>query len=745
MAVETLQRPVDPGIESQKNPETEAVSSVNPVQIRLAYNNVEALNPTRSLAELKPDITEQDFEASDGDPNLLIKRRVIERISEEERKTYWEGKTDVPAEERINEWKKSTAAVLQSEKFKKYIENPDRKAILDELGQTISADLERQNPGGRNVNFTSGKKEDAEYATDVLYERYFYGPNKESDMDTFINDVISGVTNGKEYIKTPDEYKKLEERLGQMKWMLSMFGGKDSPDIIIETVLAGERLSISLPGILKEANDTKDELPTGRSQEILERMWGEVLKIREEDRISQNGSTSANGHHPLQGTVPFKPSTEPATNGNGSIPTQEEIDQITGGVGQLPASQSGIETTSSAVTVDSTPAVKPETETGNVTESLEALQKFAEKDTLKPKVEHQEVYETSLQRAMEALKGTEGIVKLQDGIPTIVVPDLHARRDFLAKVMAKKLDGQTETVYDLLKQGKINVVCVGDGMHSEMLYKWGLQKTVEDEVGNIRQTEYGKAAAEREELLKQLYPGMSIPSSDSGQEDLFLRSTDPRALSFRPRYTQAKVGEYKRFMDEEMMRSLDTMKMVMDLKSMFPQNFHFVRGNHDDMAEAIASYSKGGIEQSDMVKKWVLKNFGEDFLKKWAEFEAALPLMVKGKNLLVSHTAPEKILEPEEVVRRDKEATEQLTWTDNTDTNVTLGVRALLANMSMPPDTNWFIGHRGVSENDGRFRLQNDGHLIQMNNSLKQVIAYVPQDGQFDPNKDVMILDEGTK
>ena len=51
-------------------------------------------------------------------------------------------------------------------------------------------------------------------------------------------------------------------------------------------------------------------------------------------------------------------------------------------------------------------------------------------------------------------------------IPSIIVPDIHARADFLLKLLDFKIED--ESVLSLLNEKKIFVICVGDAFHSEM-------------------------------------------------------------------------------------------------------------------------------------------------------------------------------------------------------------------------------------------------------------------------------------
>ena len=119
-----------------------------------------------------------------------------------------------------------------------------------------------------------------------------------------------------------------------------------------------------------------------------------------------------------------------------------------------------------------------------------------------------------------------GLLYLKKDIPTIVVPDIHARLDFFLSIMFFKYQN-TLTVLDLLALDELQIVCVGDGFHAEA------------------------------------------------------RAYDRWQRAFEEYNTQF---EKHKNMDEEMKESLGVMEMVMTVKSNFPDNFHFLKGNHENIS-----------------------------------------------------------------------------------------------------------------------------------------------------------------
>lgn len=325
---------------------------------------------------------------------------------------------------------------------------------------------------------------------------------------------------------------------------------------------------------------------------------------------------------------------------------------------------------------------------------LESLKLFSEKQEL----ETRKSYEVSLDRAIEALKGTEGIVELKNqDVPTIIISDLHARRDFLMNVLSQK-DQNGQTVLDLLKDGKVNIVCLGDGMHSEVGKNWYFDV-------NWEQEQEGKP----------------------------------------PKHSIADADQYKKVMEAEMIRSLGMMKMVMDLKAASPDYFHYVRGNHDDIKETIFGFMKyvpediGG--ESGLVRRWTTENYGQDFLDKWAKFESMLPLVVQGKGFVASHTIPEEQLTRSRINDREKDAARQLLWTDNTDISDKDPAKQHIFRENLKNfgavDSKWVIGHRRVPN---KYRQQFGGQLIQINSSVKQLVAVFYPDAAFDPERNIFNL-----
>ncbi len=205
-----------------------------------------------------------------------------------------------------------------------------------------------------------------------------------------------------------------------------------------------------------------------------------------------------------------------------------------------------------------------------------------------------------------------GLVLLDRGLPTIVVPDLHARMDFFLSVLAYEAEEGRKTI-DLLAEDRLQIVCVGDGVHSE-----------------------GRAARRWRTAMEEFQEEYQVHAS----------------------------------MDEEMRESLGVMGMVMEVKRSFPGRFHFLKGNHENITNEMGNgnlpfrkFALEGIMTLDYMERF----YGEELVKAYALFEKELPLLAAGRGFLISHAEPGTFYDRESLIayRRHPEVVSGLTWTDN--------------------------------------------------------------------------------
>ena len=227
--------------------------------------------------------------------------------------------------------------------------------------------------------------------------------------------------------------------------------------------------------------------------------------------------------------------------------------------------------------------------------------------TLRPKV----AYERSLARATRSLEraGGRGLITLDPKLPTVVLADLHARTGYLSGVLSTRDPRTGKSFGQLLRQGRVQVVVLGDGMHAE-----------------------GRAAERWAEADR-----------------------DPTGAEMR-----AEAAE-----------SLGTMKQVMDYIAAFPKHFHYLKGNHDNIRDRrsggdwpVTKYSQVG--EGRLMRTFLEKRFGRAFVGAYARFEDALPLVALGGEFALSHSGPARAMSRSKIRARGAAAVENFTWTDLT-------------------------------------------------------------------------------
>jgi len=261
-----------------------------------------------------------------------------------------------------------------------------------------------------------------------------------------------------------------------------------------------------------------------------------------------------------------------------------------------------------------------------------------------------------------------GMLILNKEIPVIIVPDLHARRDFLMNVL--NMATPSGDILSRLADGSLQLLCLGDGFHAERRgYKRWIRSLEEFQTGYRRH----------------------------------------------------------RNMDREMAESLGLMEMVLILKAEFPDTFHFLKGNHENIRneEGNGNHPFGKfVYEGEMVRQWVLRFLGESFLEEYAAFEHMLPFMAVGPRFLASHAEPDRYYSPEEVIdiEFDDAMKLGLTWTGN-DQSEPGTVQTFLMEYSRRhnrPLEYYFGGHRTISS---LYKLRAEGYFIQIHNPDRKIIA----------------------
>jgi len=276
------------------------------------------------------------------------------------------------------------------------------------------------------------------------------------------------------------------------------------------------------------------------------------------------------------------------------------------------------------------------------------------------------------------------LIKLNDkSVPMIVVPDLHARPDFLLNILNYKLQ-KDNTVFHLLWEKKLDIVFVGDILHSE-------RNTVE----RWQQAE--------EEFEQGLFTGPA--------------------------------------MSMEMKNGLSLLCGLLKLKECFPENCHILKGNHENIMNVTGNGDFSFVKYADegeMCKIFIQEYYGDDILYLIHCVEKSLPLVVFGSKCVVSHAEPSWTFSEEEIInaRLGKGIVEGLTWTANGDAEEgsVEGIIEFLAGKEKVSEYVYIGGHRPVA---GKYNLRQNGAYIQIHNPSQQNVAVVNSLKKFNPETDI--------
>jgi len=277
-----------------------------------------------------------------------------------------------------------------------------------------------------------------------------------------------------------------------------------------------------------------------------------------------------------------------------------------------------------------------------------------------------------------------GLIHLKRDIPTVIIPDIHGRTAFIPTVL-RQTDEEGISVADRLVTGDIQILCLGDAFHGE-----------------------ARAARRWYEAYREFMAGYRIHAA----------------------------------MDMEMRENFSVMEMILYLKSSFPEHFHFLKGNHENIRNESerGNYAFGKfVNEGAMVRSYVASFVGEDFLSEYGEFEHSLPLLAVGNGFLASHAEPEDFYPEESVInyREHPDVVYGLTWTGNDEAKPGSVAKMISHYLKPSSQGRYFGGHRPV---DGLFALRAEGRYIQINNPSRFVIGWIPVSGDIEPEKTVQAI-----
>ncbi|MBN2051694.1 MAG: metallophosphoesterase [Spirochaetales bacterium] len=278
-----------------------------------------------------------------------------------------------------------------------------------------------------------------------------------------------------------------------------------------------------------------------------------------------------------------------------------------------------------------------------------------------------------------------GLVRLRRSVPTLILPDLHGRRRLLFDALTQSVMNE-ESFLDLLEIGSGNVVCVGDAFHGEAPVK---------------------------ERWSDAY-------------DEFLDGF-----------------KHREAMDQEMTDNLRLLQMILLLTIHYPENFFFLKGNHENIANELGEGNypfRKFVNEGEMVKYWSTLFLGQECFEVLYGYEKRLPLVAEGDGFLVTHAEPSRVFSVEEIIDayKDDDVIYGLTWTDNDVSEPGSVAGTLESFFPGEESTICFGGHRPTG---GLYALRAEGRYIQINNPVNHIAAVVSRGGEFDPDEQIVRID----
>ena len=269
-------------------------------------------------------------------------------------------------------------------------------------------------------------------------------------------------------------------------------------------------------------------------------------------------------------------------------------------------------------------------------------------------------------------------------LPLIVIPDFHARPYFLLNILEYQIF-EDASVFEALAAGRLRLLSVGDILHTE------------------RGTRERWIAAQAE-FLRNIYTGPAISA--------------------------------------EMQEGLSLLCALLELKKAFPENFHILKGNHEN----ILNETGGGdfsfrkfVDEGEMCRCFIQEYYGDDILYLMNCVEKVLPLFYFGKRCSVSHAEPARAYTRQELVdaKSNEDVVRGLIWTGNGEAEEK-SARVTVQNLfdsRVPKGYLYLGGHRPVQ---GNYKVLQDGFYIQIHNPGKQNIVIVRPERSINLDSDIV-------
>ena len=184
----------------------------------------------------------------------------------------------------------------------------------------------------------------------------------------------------------------------------------------------------------------------------------------------------------------------------------------------------------------------------------------------------------------------------------------------------------------------------------------------------------------------------------------------------------------------------NTLFALLLLKISFPNNFHFLKGNHENIYNTTGDgdYSFRKIaDEGNTLKRFIQNYYGEDILYLISYYEKSLPLISITKQCVISHAEPRTSYTKNELInaKQNPQIIEDLTWTNNDEAEEN-SVKNIIKNLlGTNSKAIYFAGHRPVIEN---FKKLHNGLFYQIHNPHKQNIVLIYKDKDFNPETDII-------
>lgn len=293
---------------------------------------------------------------------------------------------------------------------------------------------------------------------------------------------------------------------------------------------------------------------------------------------------------------------------------------------------------------------------------------------------------TSYRKSVDEIDGMPGSLldfTKEKKLDLIIVPDLHARKELIYRLLTYSVENSTKTIFDLLCEGKIRIVFLGDILHSESPEKERWFEAYE---------EYEKGNMTSEAMTQEMTDGLS------------------------------------------------TLCQVLLLKKNFSEFVHCLKGNHENIKNECANGNFAFhkfVAEGAMVLDFIVEHYGAKCVDLISQFENLLPLAAFFENVITSHAEPKREYLKEEINSSVlySDVVYGLTWTKNDEAQEKSAELMLKKNcIKNKIEKKYITGHRAIR---GLYNLRANGKVVQIHNPLVMQAVYIKSEKGFNPDEDI--------